>query len=44
MKSLFPNQDFGRIVLKHRELPVYKTDEFVFLGVFVLVIVFMVKR
>lgn len=30
MNSLFPNQDFGRIVLKHRELPVYKTNEFVF--------------
>lgn len=30
MNDLFPNQDFGRVILKHRELPVYKTDEFVF--------------
>lgn len=30
MNGLFSNQDFGRTILKHRELPVYVTDEFVF--------------
>lgn len=30
MSSLFENQDFGRTIYKHRELPVYITDEFVF--------------
>lgn len=30
MNGLFPNQDFGRTVLKHKNLPIYKTDEFDF--------------
>lgn len=30
MNGLFPNQDFGGTILKHRGLPVYVTDEFVF--------------
>ncbi len=30
MNSLFPNQDFGRTIWKHKQLPVYVTDEFDF--------------
>lgn len=30
MSTLFPNQDIGRTVLKHKKLPVYITDEFNF--------------
>lgn len=30
MNGLFPNQDFGRAILKHKNLPLYKTDEFDF--------------
>lgn len=30
MSELFQNQDYGRAVLKHRELPIYITDEFNF--------------
>lgn len=30
MNGLFPNQDFGRTILKHKNLPLYKTDEFDF--------------
>lgn len=30
MNGLFSNQDFGRTILKHKNLPLYKTDEFDF--------------
>lgn len=30
MNGLFPNQDYGRTILKHKNLPLYKTDEFDF--------------
>lgn len=30
MSELFPNQDYGITVLKHRELPIFKTEEFSF--------------
>lgn len=30
MSELFPNQDYGITVLKHKELPIYKTNEFRF--------------
>lgn len=30
MNSLFPNQDLGRTIWKHKELPIYVTDEFNF--------------
>jgi hypothetical protein len=30
MSNLFSNQDLGRTIYKHRELPLYVTDEFVF--------------
>lgn len=30
MNNLFPNQDIGRIILKHTQLPVFITDEFDF--------------
>ena len=30
MNNLFPNQDFGKTILKHKELPAYITDEFDF--------------
>lgn len=30
MSDLFSNQSFGRTIYKHRELPLYVTDEFVF--------------
>lgn len=30
MSELFSNQDYGRTILKHRELPTYITDEFNF--------------
>lgn len=30
MSELFPNQNYGRIVYKHNELPIFETDEFDF--------------
>ena len=30
VNSLFSNQDFGRTIWKHKQLPVYVTDEFDF--------------
>lgn len=30
MSELFQNQDYGRTVFKHKELPIFVTDEFDF--------------
>lgn len=38
---LFPNQDSGREILKHNEYPVFMTDEFDFLDVCNLILIYM---
>lgn len=43
MSDLFPNQDFGRPIYKHVSLPIYVTDEFVFIVVWSLTIRFIIK-